>query len=121
MIGLELSPESQLWTNIVLLWIGFGALVGLLVRVILPFREPSGAFITLVIGMASSCVGPYLAVMLFDWNLNTFNPISLKGLGAAIVSGIVLLIMIRLGLYMGSFISLKKKQRQTGVHSGHTP
>lgn len=121
MTGLELSPESQLWTNVVLLWIGFGTLVGLLVRIILPFQKPSGPFSTFVLGMLSSCAGPYLAVLIFDWDLSTFNPISLKGLGAAIVCGIVLLIVIRLVLYMSSFIVFKKNSGQTGVHGGHTP
>ena len=48
---LELSQTAQHWTNIVLIWIGFGIVAGLLARLLLPGREPAGAAGTLVIGV----------------------------------------------------------------------
>ena len=38
----ELSPVAQTWVNVVLIWVGFGSLAGLLARVILPLRGTDG-------------------------------------------------------------------------------
>ena len=54
---LELSQSAQQWVNVVLIWIGFGALAGLLAKSILPGRDPAGAVATLVIGIAGSTIG----------------------------------------------------------------
>ena len=42
MAELELSELAQQWVNLVLIWVGFGALVGLLARALLPGQEPKG-------------------------------------------------------------------------------
>ena len=47
---LALSPAAQQWINVVLIWVGFGTLVGLLATVIFPFRRPVGPFWAMVIG-----------------------------------------------------------------------
>ena len=38
----ELSPAAQQVVNVVLIWLGFGVLTGLLARALLPGREPRG-------------------------------------------------------------------------------
>ena len=53
----ELSPLAQTWVNVVLIWIGFGSLAGLLARVILPFQEPTGSLPTLTLGITGSAIG----------------------------------------------------------------
>ena len=52
-----LSPVAQTWVNVVLVWVGFGSLAGLLARIVLPFREPSGSLPTLTLGVTGSAVG----------------------------------------------------------------
>ena len=54
----ELSPAAQHWEYIILVWVGLGSLAGLLARMILPVREPSGALATLTLGITGSCLGP---------------------------------------------------------------
>ena len=54
MSDLEFSQVAQHWANVVLIWIGFGSLAGLLARVVLPVREPSSPLPTLALGIAGS-------------------------------------------------------------------
>ncbi|MGO8749487.1 MAG: GlsB/YeaQ/YmgE family stress response membrane protein [Thermoguttaceae bacterium] len=91
---LELSQTAQHWTNIVLIWIGFGIVAGLLARLLLPGREPAGAAGTLVIGVLGSTLGPFvLSMFLHDAN---FNPIGPRGLLAAVGGSLVALVAYRL-------------------------
>jgi uncharacterized membrane protein YeaQ/YmgE (transglycosylase-associated protein family) len=72
---------AQHWVNVVLLWIGFGCLAGLLARMVLPLREPSGALATLTLGMTGSAVG--LGVLSWALGDHLSNPISPLGFLAA--------------------------------------
>lgn len=96
MAEMELSEAAQQWVNLVLIWIGFGALVGLLTKAMLPGREPQGTVGTLLIGVVGSALGP-LALTLF-WDRPEFNPISPLGFLAAIGGAFVLLIGYRLAI-----------------------
>jgi uncharacterized membrane protein YeaQ/YmgE (transglycosylase-associated protein family) len=78
----ELSPVAQGWVNIVLIWIGFGSLAGLLARVILPFTKPSGSLPTLTLGISGSAVG--LGVLSWMQGGGPSNPISPIGFLAAV-------------------------------------
>jgi uncharacterized membrane protein YeaQ/YmgE (transglycosylase-associated protein family) len=53
----EFSPVTLAWLQVVLVWIGFGSLAGLLARILLPFREPSNPLTTLTLGITGSAVG----------------------------------------------------------------
>ena len=44
MLDSAFSPAAQHWIIVVLIWVGFGTLVGLLASVIFPFRRPAGRF-----------------------------------------------------------------------------
>ena len=46
-----LSPVAQQWVNVVLIWVGFGTLAGLLATVILPQRRTVGPFLAMVMGI----------------------------------------------------------------------
>ena len=54
----ELSPAAQQVVNVVLIWLGFGVLTGLLARALLPGREPRGLTGTLILGVMGSFLGP---------------------------------------------------------------
>ena len=73
----ELSPVAQTWVNVVLIWIGFGSLAGLLARVILPLAEPSGSLPTLTLGITGSAIG--LGLLSWIQGGGPSNPISPVG------------------------------------------
>ena len=94
MAELELSELAQQWVNLVLIWVGFGALVGLLARALLPGQEPKGTMGTIMIGVTGSVVGPF--VLSFYLGYPNFNPISPLGFLAAIGGAFALLVGYRI-------------------------
>lgn len=95
---IELSQTAQQWVNVVLIWIGFGTVAGLLARTVLPGRDPGGAVTTLVIGIVGS-TGGLLVFSYFAshfWDGQPPNPISPLGLLAATGGAFVLLVVYRL-------------------------
>lgn len=51
------SGPLEMWVNDVLVWVGFGTLVGLLARAIMPGRDPGGAIATLGMGIGGVIIG----------------------------------------------------------------
>ena len=56
------DPESCMsaiehWTVVTLVWVGFGALAGLLATAVFPLRQPFGPFATVVVGIVGSTIG----------------------------------------------------------------
>ena len=95
MLDFALSHAAQQWINVVLIWVGFGTLVGLLATVIFPFRRPAGPFWAVVTGIVGSTIGLLGLSWLFpDREL---NPISPLGFLAATVGAFVLLMLYRIG------------------------
>ncbi len=90
----ELSPAAQQWLNVVLIWVGFGSLAGLLARVVLPFREPTGPLPSLTLGIAGSAAG--LGGLAWATGQRILNPISPLGFLAATGGALVLLVLYRL-------------------------
>ena len=95
---LAFSPAAQHWVNVILIWIGFGTLAGLLAKIVLPGRDPSGTVGTMVIGTAGSTLGllVFYRFALGAPDPRTFNPISPVGMLAAAGGAFVLLIGYRL-------------------------
>ena len=88
------SPAAQQWIVVVLIWVGFGTLVGLLASVIFPFRRPAGPFWAVVMGIAGSTLGLFGLGRLYpDRDL---NPISPLGFLAATIGAFVLLVGYRI-------------------------
>ena len=95
---MELSPTAQQWMLVVLVWMGFGTLAGLLARSVLPGRQPEGAAGTVALGIIGSALG-LLAVSLVAPGTHgggTLNPIGPVGLLAATGATLVLLVLYRL-------------------------
>ncbi|MGI6414547.1 MAG: GlsB/YeaQ/YmgE family stress response membrane protein [Thermoguttaceae bacterium] len=90
----ELSSVAQQWINVVLIWVGFGTLAGLLARALVPGTEPRGAVGTVVLGI----MGTTLGLVALSWALKrpTFNPISPIGFFAAVGGAFLLVILYRL-------------------------
>jgi len=90
---LELSQTAQQWVNLVLIWVGFGTLAGLLAKSLIPGRK-SGAVVTVLIGIVGSVVGPLLLCHFLKWK--DFNPISPLGFLATVGGALVCLLAYRL-------------------------
>ena len=91
---LELSQTAQQWVNVVLIWLGFGIVAGLLARALVPGKHPVGAVATLLIGVLGSTIG--LLALSFLLPGDRLNPIGPVGLLAATGGALVLLIGYRL-------------------------
>jgi len=90
---LELSHTAQQWFNIVLIWIGFGTVAGVLAKTLLPAREPGSALLVLTLGIVGSVIGPLgLSYLLGN---RTLNPMSPLGLLSAAGGALVLMIFYR--------------------------
>jgi len=63
MDGLETAQEilqansAEQLVNDVLVWIGFGTVVGLLAKGIMPGRDPGGAMVTVLLGIGGTILG----------------------------------------------------------------
>jgi uncharacterized membrane protein YeaQ/YmgE (transglycosylase-associated protein family) len=48
---------AQQWANDILVWVGFGTIVGLLAKAIMPGKDPGGAIATLAMGVGGTIFG----------------------------------------------------------------
>lgn len=92
---MDLSSAAQTWLNLLLIWLGFGTLVGLSARALLPGGGPRGLLGVLAVGVAGSCVGPIVYTLVF--RPENFHPISPVGLGVSVVTALIFLLLYRLG------------------------
>ena len=67
-----MSDVLAQWMNHLFVWIGFGAIVGLLSKAILPGKDPGGTFATVFIGIFGS----------FTFYLPELFPTRLRGTGS---------------------------------------
>lgn len=77
-----------------LMWVGFGTLVGLTAKAIMPGRDPGGAVGTLLMGIAGSLIGCGI-LLLFDTGFRV-TPISPLGFAAGTGGAFVLLLFFRI-------------------------
>jgi len=96
---MHFSPEAQQWVNVVLIWVGFGTIAGLLARGILPGRAPYGALGTVVLGIIGTTLGLFVVSRLVKPGEFT-NPINPIGLVAATIGTFVVIIFYRCLLAM---------------------
>ena len=89
-----LNEQVQQWANDILVWIGFGTLVGLLAKAIMPGRDPGGAVATLAMGIGGTVIG--CATLSYFYAGHRVTPISLPGLAVATAGAFVLLFFYRL-------------------------
>jgi uncharacterized membrane protein YeaQ/YmgE (transglycosylase-associated protein family) len=84
----------------VLVWVGFGTLVGLAAKALMPGRDPGGTVATLMMGIAGCIIG--CGVLLFFAENARLSPISPLGFAAGTGGAFVLLFFYR--LLSGSFL-----------------
>jgi uncharacterized membrane protein YeaQ/YmgE (transglycosylase-associated protein family) len=89
-----LNEQVQQWANDVLVWIGFGTLVGLLAKAIMPGRDPGGAVATLAMGIGGTVIG--CATLSYFYEGHRVTPISLLGLAVSTGGAFALLFFYRI-------------------------
>jgi len=94
MENLAFPEQLQLWANDVLVWIGFGTLVGLLAKAIMPGRDPGGAVATLLMGIGGTVIG--CATLSYLYVGHRVTPISPLGFLVGTAGAFILLFFYRL-------------------------
>ncbi len=83
--------QLAVYANLALTWIGFGTVVGLAAKAVMPGRDPGGAIATVLMGIAGTLIG--CAILQYFSNAETaVQPVSLEGF--AVGSGGALLLLI---------------------------
>src|SRR5436190_24054926 len=77
-----------------LIWIGFGTLVGLAAKAIMPGRDPGGSIVTLLLGIVGTVIG--CGVMMLITRGKTISPISIIGFGVGTGGAFILLLFYRM-------------------------
>lgn len=92
--AVQLSQTMAQWANDVLVWVGYGTLVGLLAKAIMPGRDPGGAVATLAMGIGGSVIG--CGTLAFFYEGHRVTPISPLGMAVATAGAFILLFFYRL-------------------------
>lgn len=90
----ELPAIAQAWANDILVWVGFGTLVGLLAKGIMPGRDPGGAVATLAMGVGGTIIG--CGVLSYFIAGQRVTPISPLGFFVGTAGAFVILFFYRL-------------------------
>ena len=97
----ELMSVVEQSIHELLVWVGFGTLVGLAAKGIMPGRDPGGTVATLLMGIGGSVIG--CGLITFFWDGQRITPISPAGFAAATGGAFLLLFFYR--LLSGSFFA----------------
>jgi uncharacterized membrane protein YeaQ/YmgE (transglycosylase-associated protein family) len=90
----QFMEVAQYWANQILIWVGFGTIVGLLAKAIMPGKDPGGAVATLAMGVAGTIIG--CGVLSYFWRGHIISPISPVGFCVATAGAFVLLFFYKL-------------------------
>jgi uncharacterized membrane protein YeaQ/YmgE (transglycosylase-associated protein family) len=93
-MDVALPAEVQQWANDLLVWVGFGTLVGLMAKAIMPGRDPGGAVATLSMGVGGTVIG--CATLMYFTGGQRVTPVSPLGFVVATAGAFVLLFFYRL-------------------------
>lgn len=78
----------------IIAWIIFGLIAGIIAKAIMPGRDPGGAIVTILLGIAGSIVGGYIGRALFYSSESA--PGTIMSMVFAVIGAIVLLAGYRL-------------------------
>jgi len=112
--GVVLNDSAQQLANDVLVWVGFGTLVGLLAKAIMPGRDPGGAVATILMGIGGTIMG--CGVVSFFGDGERIVPLSPLGMTVGIIGSLVILFLYRLlgGHYFveGEYVTRNHRRRR---------
>jgi uncharacterized membrane protein YeaQ/YmgE (transglycosylase-associated protein family) len=93
MPDIEFSQAVQSAANDVLVWVGFGTLVGLLAKAIMPGRDPGGTVATLMMGIGGTVIG--CGILSYFADGKRISPISPLGFVVGTAGAFLLLFFYR--------------------------
>jgi uncharacterized membrane protein YeaQ/YmgE (transglycosylase-associated protein family) len=82
------------WANDFLVWVGFGTLVGLAAKAVLPGRDSGGSIATILMGACGTMVGSGMLALF--WEGGRVTPLSPLGFVAATLGSVLLLVCHRM-------------------------
>lgn len=93
----DIYQQLQYLAHEGLVWVGFGTVVGLVAKAIMPGKDPGGAVVTLLVGIAGSLIGGgSLALLMPNHRVTPISP-----LGFMMATGGALLLLIFFRLFLG--------------------
>lgn len=90
----SVTQAAERLAELTLIWIGYGTVVGLLAKAIMPGRDPGGTVATVAMGIGGSIIGA--GVLAFFWEGRRVTPISTVGFLVGTGGAFVLLAFYRL-------------------------
>lgn len=112
--GVLLNDSVQLLVNDVLVWIGFGTVVGLLAKGVMPGRDPGGAIATVLMGIGGTIMG--CGVVSYFNNGQRVVPISPLGMLVGLMGTLIILFFYKMlsGYYFveGDFVTRQHRRRR---------
>lgn len=110
------SGQVEHFAQLILMWIGFGTVVGLAAKAIMPGRDPGGAVATLLMGIAGTVIG--CATLKFFYHEAHVTPISMLGFCVGTGGAFLILTLYKiLGGYWfveGEHVSQRHVRRRRG-------
>jgi uncharacterized membrane protein YeaQ/YmgE (transglycosylase-associated protein family) len=107
--------QLSIYANLALTWIGFGTVVGLAAKAVMPGRDPGGAIATVLMGIAGTLIGCAI-LQYFSASQRVVQPVSIEGFAVGSGGALVLLIFYKvLGGYWfveGEQTSLRSRRRR---------
>ena len=73
--SLQLPDFAQAWANDILVYVGFGTLVGLAAKGVMPGRDPGGSVATLVMGIVGTLMGCGLLSYYYGERVSVIGPV----------------------------------------------
>lgn len=112
--GVVLNDSLQHLVNDVLVWIGFGTVVGLVAKAIMPGRDPGGAIATVLMGIGGTIMG--CGVTSYFYHGERIIPISPLGMFVGTLGTLVILFFYKLlgGYYFveGEYVTQSHRRRR---------
>jgi uncharacterized membrane protein YeaQ/YmgE (transglycosylase-associated protein family) len=93
-LDVELLENLQYAANLFFVWIGFGTVVGLMAKAIMPGPDPGGAVATMAMGVVGTVIGCGIVSYFFEGHAVT--PISPTGFAIGTAGAFIILFFYRL-------------------------
>jgi uncharacterized membrane protein YeaQ/YmgE (transglycosylase-associated protein family) len=85
--------ELQNFANQALMWIGFGTVIGIIAKAVMPTRDEGGAIATMLMGIVGTLIG--YALLKFFYQGEAIPPISAKGFFVGLCGAAVMLVLYK--------------------------
>jgi len=112
--GIVLNNSAHMLINDVLVWVGFGTLVGLLAKGIMPGRDPGGAIANVLMGIGGTIIG--CGVVSYFNAGQRVVPISPMGMLVGLCGTLIVLFFYKLlsGYYFveGDYVTQSHRRRR---------